>query len=220
MAVLAGGLVLHAVRGRNPYNGEHTATYKGEYKDTVFFKKPVKTNIKLTEKTSRESVGDSYRLHCTIAIENLNQPKVNKNFLDDLTISDITGYEFSYPQPFSAAFDSKTGECLEVKNNHGVKFEAKDDGWVQEYYPVKSYEILGEKVPMEFLKSSKIEFTVTYPKKYHNLAIAAGFVNATEDEVEKDKGFWQGKGSYMNTTYYKKGKDTVYYLGFKDNSGK
>lgn len=203
-----------AFRSNDPYSGTHTATYNGIYQDTIYFKEAKKVRMKITENMKRESSGSNYKLHCTITIDHLDEPQIDEDGLNDATLSDIANYKLIEPHSFSAAFDSKTGDCLECDNDHGVKFDEAGDGWSYEYFPAKSYKILGTEVPLNLVKSEKIEFTVTYPKTYTDLAIAAGFVNVSDDETDSDSGFWDGNKSYMDTSYYKQGRDTVLYVGF------
>lgn len=198
------------------YDGADTKsdTEIGIYHDTVYFREPQEVRLKVTTTTKKESEGDNYKMNCKVQIDHLDEPKIYDAGIKDVTLDDITNYELSGPCSLSAVFDSETGDCLECDNKYGVKYKEKGLGWKYTYFSSKSRAVLGKKVPLQLAKTETLEFTVTYPKSYKNLAIGAGFVNVTTKVDEADFDFWDGKKSYFDTVYYKQGENTVMYLGF------
>ena len=197
------------VNGTTSYSGIERLKY---YK--LFNKKgkPVDVPVRVKLKSKRRSVGDRYKLTCSVVYRFTSNPKVNKS-----EMARIKGYgkkkteHILRSNQYYTVFDYRTGKCLEGKNDHRVK--SKCSRWKYKFYNKQRYDTSSHWYTWKNRKSLSFSFTVTYPKSYEDLCVGVGFYNKFDDESSKtDYKYWNGKCAFGKTEVYRKSKDSAVFL--------
>ena len=56
-----------------------------------------------------------------------------------------------------------------------------------------------------------MKVAVTFPQKYRGLCLGI-IANNKRSETKSDSAFWEGRGSFAKTTYYKSGKGNSHWM--------
>ena len=99
-----------------------------------------------------------------------------------------TGRELGAGRKRNVTIKASNWKCSKVK-----KYKDDHGCWVQ--YPTKY----------------AMKVTVTFPQKYRGLCLGI-IANNKRSETKADSAFWEGRGSFAKTTYYKSGKGNSHWM--------
>ncbi len=122
------------------------------------------------------------------ALAGLNGASKAAGFASLALVDYQTGRELSAGRKRNVTIKASNWKCSKVK-----KYKDDHGCWVQ--YPTKY----------------AMKVAVTFPQKYRGLCLGI-IANNKRSETKSDSAFWEGRGSFAKTTYYKSGKGNSHWM--------
>ena len=122
------------------------------------------------------------------ALAGLNGASKAAGFASLALVDYQTGRELGAGRKRNVTIKASNWKCSKVK-----KYKDDHGCWVQ--YPTKY----------------AMKVTVTFPQKYRGLCLGI-IANNKLSETKADSAFWEGRGSFAKTTYYKSGKGNSHWM--------